>query len=167
MNLCVNWRVSKINSLILVCKIIWHTLFYIPIMPDFSDNEQNTRFLCSKLLELPCGKLSKNNSTLFVSLKILWHQGFICCCRSVTKSCPTLQPHELQHTRLPWPSVFPRVYSNSCPLSWWCHPTTHPLLPTSPLALNLSQLQGLFQWISSSHQVAKVLELQLQHQSFQ
>ena len=41
-----------------------------------------------------------------------------------------------------------------------------PLLSSSP-ALNLSQHQGLFQWVSSSHQVAKVLELQLQHQSFQ
>ena len=40
--------------------------------------------------------------------------------------------------------------------------TSHPLLPTSPPALNLSQHQGLFQWFSSSHQVAKVLELQLQ-----
>ena len=44
---------------------------------------------------------------------------------------------------------------------------SHPLLPPSPPALNLSQFQGLFQWVSSSHQVAKVLELQLQHQSFQ
>ena len=42
-----------------------------------------------------------------------------------------------------------------------------PLLPPSPYVLNLSQHQGLFQWVSSSHQVAKVLELQLQHQSFQ
>ena len=42
-----------------------------------------------------------------------------------------------------------------------------PLSPPSPLALNLSQHQGLFQWVSSSHQVAKVLELQLQHQSIQ
>ena len=41
---------------------------------------------------------------------------------------------------------------------------SHPLLPTSP-ALNLSQNQGLFQWVGSSHQIAKVLELQ--HQSFQ
>ena len=31
--------------------------------------------------------------------------------------------HELQHTRPPCPSPTPRVYSNSCPLSWWCHPT--------------------------------------------
>ena len=41
------------------------------------------------------------------------------------------------------------------------------LCPPSPLSFNLSQPQGLFQWVSSSHQVAKVLELQLQHQSFQ
>ena len=44
---------------------------------------------------------------------------------------------------------------------------SHPLSSPSPPALNLSQHQGLFKWISSSHQVAKVLEFQLQHQSFQ
>ena len=43
---------------------------------------------------------------------------------------------------------------------------SHPLLSPSP-AFSLSQHQGLFQWVSSSHQVAKVLEFQLQHQSFQ
>ena len=43
----------------------------------------------------------------------------------------------------------------------------HPLLSPSFLALNLSQHQGFFQWVHSSHQVAKVLELQIQHQSFQ
>ena len=44
---------------------------------------------------------------------------------------------------------------------------SHPLSSPSPPALNLSQYQGLFQWVTSSHQVAKVLEFQLQHQSFQ
>ena len=44
---------------------------------------------------------------------------------------------------------------------------SHPLLPPSPPAFNLSQHQGLFKWVSSSHQVAKVLEFQLWHQSFQ
>ena len=34
-----------------------------------------------------------------------------------------LQPYGLQHTKLPCPSPTPKVYSNSCPLSWWCHPT--------------------------------------------
>ena len=43
----------------------------------------------------------------------------------------------------------------------------HPLLSPSPLALNFSQNQGLFKWVSSWHEVAKVLEFQLQHQSFQ
>ena len=43
---------------------------------------------------------------------------------------------------------------------------SHPLSRSS-FAFNLSQHQGLFQWVSSSHQMAKVLELQLQHQSFQ
>ena len=44
---------------------------------------------------------------------------------------------------------------------------SHSLLSPSPPTFNLSQHQGLFQWVSVSHQVAKVLELQLQHQSFQ
>ena len=44
---------------------------------------------------------------------------------------------------------------------------SHPLSSPSPPAFNLSQHQGLFQWVSSLDQVAKVLELQLQHQSFQ
>ena len=44
---------------------------------------------------------------------------------------------------------------------------SHPLLSPSPPAFNLSQHQGLFQWVISSYQVAKVLELQLQLQSFQ
>ena len=42
---------------------------------------------------------------------------------SVTQSCLTLQPHGLQHTRLPCPSSTPRACSNSCPSSQWCHPT--------------------------------------------
>ena len=43
----------------------------------------------------------------------------------------SLQPHEMQHTRLPCPPPTPRAYSNSCPLSQWCHPTIsscHPFL---------------------------------------
>ena len=44
---------------------------------------------------------------------------------------------------------------------------SHPLSSPSLLALSLSQHQGLFEWVSSLHQVAKVLELQPQHQSFQ
>ena len=42
---------------------------------------------------------------------------------SVTQSCLTLRPHELQHARLLCPSPTPRTCSNSCSSSWWCHPT--------------------------------------------
>ena len=76
----------------------------------------------------------------------------------------SLRPHGLQHTRPPCPSPTPGVYSKSCPLSRWCHPTISSVVP-SPPAFNLSQHQSLFQWVSSLHQVARVLELQLQHQS--
>ena len=62
-----------------------------------------------------------------------------------------LWPHELQHARLPCPSPSPRACSNSCPLSRWCHPT----ILSSVIPFNLSQHQGLFWWVSSSHQVAK------------
>jgi len=90
----------------------------------------------------------------------------VCCC-SVTKSCLTLRSHGLQHARLPCPLLSPGVCSDSCPLTQWCHPTiSSPVVP-SPPAFNLSQHQGLFQWVSSSHQVTKVLEIQLQCQPFQ
>ena len=57
----------------------------------------------------------------------------------------SLWPHESQHTRPPCPSPTPRVYSDSCPSSQWCHPAlSHPLSPPSPPAPNPSQHQGLF-----------------------
>ena len=75
-------------------------------------------------------------------------------------------PHGLQYTKLPCPSPSPTACSNSSPLSWWYHSTSHSLSPPSPPALNLSQHQSLFQGLVSSNQVAKVLELQLPHCSF-
>ena len=79
----------------------------------------------------------------------------------------SLRPHGLQHARPPCPSPTPGVYLNLRPLSWWYHPTISFSVVPSPPTFNLSHHQGLFKWVSSSHQVAKVLELQLQHQSFQ
>ena len=65
------------------------------------------------------------------------------------------------------PSPTPGAYSTHVhQVSDAIHPS-HPLLSLSPPHFNHSQHQGLFQWVSSSHQVAKVLEFQLQHQSFQ
>ena len=155
----------------------------------------------------------------------------------------SFQYHGLQQDRLPCLSLTPKVYSNSCSLSWWCHPTisapvipfssrfqffqcaslfkwvssshsvqfsslsqscptlcdpmncsipglpvhhqlteftqthihragdaiqpSHPLSSPSPPSPNPSKHQSLFQWVNSSHEVAKVLEFQLQHHSFQ
>ena len=45
------------------------------------------------------------------------------CRCSIIKSWVTLGPYKLQHARLPCTSLFPRVFLNSCPLSWWYHPT--------------------------------------------
>ena len=85
--------------------------------------------------------------------------------RSVVSN--SLQPHESQHTRPPCPSPAPGVHSNSCPSSRWYHPAiSSSVIPFSSCPQS-SQHQGLFQWVSSSHEVAKVLEFQLQHQSFQ
>ena len=61
----------------------------------------------------------------------------------------SLRPHELQNTRPPCTSPTPGVGGAIQP--------SHPLLSPSPPALSLSQHQGLFKWVNSSHQVAKVL----------
>ena len=79
----------------------------------------------------------------------------------------SLQSYGLQLTKLTCPLPFPGVCSNSSPLSQSCHPTSPSLVSPSLLALSLSQHQGLFQWVDSSHQATKVLELHFQHQSFQ
>ena len=63
----------------------------------------------------------------------------------------SLRPHGLQHTRLPCPSPTPGACSNSCPPRWWCHPTISSSVVPFSSAFNLSQHQGLFQWVSSLH----------------
>ena len=77
----------------------------------------------------------------------------------------SLQSHGLQHIRRPCPSLSLGVCSNSCSLSQWCHPTISSSFTL--FSSCLSWHQGLFQWVGSSYQVAYLLELQLQHQSFQ
>ena len=86
--------------------------------------------------------------------------GLLLFSRSVVSD--SLWPHGVQPARLSSPGAC----SNSCPRVSFAIQQFHPLSPPSPPALNHSQHQELFQWVSSSHQVAKVLELQLQHQSF-
>ena len=68
-----------------------------------------------------------------------------------------LWSHDLQHARLPCPSLSPSVCPDSHPWVSDAIQPSHPLLPHSPPALSLSQHQGCFHWVSSSYQVAKVL----------
>ena len=76
----------------------------------------------------------------------------------------SLWPHRLQHIRLPCPPRSFRVCSNSCPLSRWCHPAiSFSVTPFSSCPQSFPALRS-FLWVSCSHQVAEVLELQ--HQSF-
>ena len=86
--------------------------------------------------------------------------------RSVVSN--SLWPHELQQARLPYPSPTSRACSNSCPSSQWCHPTiSFSVIPFSSCLQSFPASESFFQWVISSHHMTKVLELQLQHQSFQ
>ena len=91
--------------------------------------------------------------------------GLFCCL--VAKSCQTVcdpvdcssPGYSVLHCLLEFAQIHVHWVSDA---TW----PSHPLLSPSP-TFNLSQHQHLFKWVSSSYQVAKVLEFQLQHQSFQ
>ena len=87
---------------------------------------------------------------------------------SVTQSCPALCD-PMDHSTPGFPIHHQLLELAQTHVHWVSDAIqpSHPLSSPSPPAFNLSQHQSLFQWISSSHQVAKVLEFQLQHQSFQ
>ena len=94
-------------------------------------------------------------------LESLWTL-LICCC-SVTQSCPTpCDPMDCNMPGLPVHHQLPEF--TQIHVHWVSDAIqpSHPLSSPSPPALNLSQHQGLFQWVGSLHQVAKVLEFQHQ-----
>ena len=87
---------------------------------------------------------------------------------SLAQSCPTLcDPMVCSTPGLPVHQQLPELAQTHVHWVSDAIQPSHPLSSPSPPALNLSQHQSLFKWVSSSHQVAKVLALQLQHQSFQ
>ena len=87
---------------------------------------------------------------------------------SVAQSCPTLcNPMNHSTPGLPVHPQLPEFTQTRVHQVGDAIQPSHPLLSPSPPAPNPSQHQGLFQWVNSSHEVAKVLEFQPQHQSFQ
>ena len=109
--------------------------------------------------------LSLSLSLFLCSGKFLWwYLQF----STITQSCLTLcDPVDCSTPGFPVHHQLPELTQTHVHWVGDAIQPSHPLSSPSPPAFNLPQNQGLFQWVSSSHQVAKVLELQLQHQSFQ
>ena len=105
------------------------------------------------------------------NLKILKYMKMIIMCiqiSSVTQSCTT--QGDLMDCSTPGFPVHHRLPELTQTHVHWVGDAikpSHPLSSPSPPSFNLSQYRGLFKWVSSLHQVARVLEFQLQHQSFQ
>ena len=140
-----------------------------PIKPETADHVAGQSWAPLHYSSLPRPPLA-NKVCHFVSLCVLLDNSFPSVSSvqfSDSVVSDSLQPHEPQHTRPPCPSPTPGVRQTHVHWVGDAIQPSHPLLSSSHPAFNLSQHQGLFQWVSSSHQVAKVLEFQLQHQNFQ
>ena len=108
----------------------------------------------------PCAPMAKSEWTFCPS-------EFNHCCCSVTQLCPTLcNPMDCSTPGLHVPHHLPKFVQVHIHLIGDALQPSHPLMPSSPSALNLSQKQGLFQWVICMHQMTKILEFKLQHQSF-
>jgi len=137
----------------------WHLLsvFYLNYKPMGWSSVGRPLCLPDKLI-----KVKKHYSRLLITIYTLFvavvqSPSHVRLCDSMDCSMPGLPvPHHL----LEFAQVHVHCLSDVIQLS-------HPLTPSPPSALNLSQHQGLFQWVVCLHQMTKILELQLQHQSFQ
>ena len=109
-------------------------------------------------------KFTETGSSLVVTWGgVGWRWGVMGCC-SVSHSCPTLcDPMDFSTPGFPVFYHFPKLAQTHVHWVSDAIQPPYPLLAPSPFVYNLSQHQGLFQWISSLHPVTKVLELQLQH----
>ena len=155
-----------------------------PTAPDFVPPSLPHSYIQSSWVLLDSSFLMVNIATIshpLVLLPIRWFESqfsqlTICLLIKLLQWIVDVQ--SLSHVQLsetPWTaanqtslsSPSPRACSNYCPLSRWHYPTILFLAFPFSSCLHLSQHQGLFQWVSSLYQVAKVLEPQLQHQSHQ
>ena len=129
------WREELMNWLFSMTTGEWRTGIKAGVPPGLDSSLLvNRKDAVAKLSEVPSGtRLRWRGSTLVAARAqggldntlLLWSKASPCrgggCL--VTQLCPTLQPHGLQHARLPCPSPSLGACSSSCPLSWWCHPT--------------------------------------------
>ena len=185
-NLSPEWKLRisptapiKAQSLLrLGFLLLWYNPLQIEITVRliFSPSgNMNMRSWCKLFLWLLCFAEGKKNS-ISLSDPENFSSMLLCVCvcfqfSSVAQPCPILRPHWLQHTRPPCPSPTPRVYSNSCPLSQWCHPTISSSVvsfsscPQSSPASGSFQMSQLFTWGGQSIRVsasASVLPMNIQ-----
>ena len=133
-------------------KAIWNDSFSAVIW-------FNSRCLLTLFISMICKRMKENFCLLFLGSVQF---------SSVAQSCLTLcDPVNRSTPALPVLHQLPKFTQTH--VHWFgdAIQPSHPLLSPSPPAPNPSQHQGLFQWVNSSHEVAKVLEVQLQHQYFQ
>ena len=103
------------------------------------------------------GLMFSDTSCVFCNLVEFWYQPIEVGAISSVHSLSHVWLYDpIKHARLLCPSPIPGACSNSCLSCRWCHPTISSSVAPSPPAFSFSQHQGLFQWVSSSHQVAKV-----------
>ena len=134
----------------------------IAYLPQFADSSYGKAYYMLMQLIL----LIESSAYLKTLYYIEWK--FAYCFSSVTQSCPTLcDPMNHSTPGLPVHQKFLEFTQTHAHWVGDAIQPSHPLSSPSPPATNPSQHQGLFQSITSSHEVAKVLEFQLQHQSLQ
>ena len=163
-----------IHSSILVWRILWteepgvlHSMGLQSVRHSLSDLAHTHAYLYCHFVNCLWAVFQ---SFLFLSSLTILLFGLMTFFQfsSVTESCLTLCD-PMKHSTPGLPVHHQLLEFTQNHVHWVCDAIqpSHPLSSPSPPALNLSQHQGLFKWVSSSHQVAKVLDFQLQHQSFQ
>ena len=137
----------------------------IPRWLSWESSSLSRIFLISKFLRVERRWGDKTHFFLrFFQLRIPCQYQF----SSVAQSCPTLcDPMNPSTPGLPLHHQLPEFTQTHVHRVGDAIQPSHPLSSPSPPAPNPSQHQNLFQWVNSSHEVARVLEFQLQHQSFQ
>ena len=150
-----NLKASEMGKCVLIhdepCRLPLFSSVWFPV------------FICLLISKYPL-PFQEQNTSAFLANRTME----ICCCFSVTQSCLTLcDPMDCSTPGFLVLHYLPEFTQTH--VHWVCDAiqSSHPLLSPSPPAWSLSQHQGLFKWVRSLHEVAKVLELQLQHQSFQ
>ena len=151
-----------------LCDLMDYSMPGFPVLHCLLEFAQTHAHWVGDAIQRSKDLMSSNITVISNTVLWTWDLPKIWCSSvqfsSVAQSCPTLRPHE---SDFPVHHQFPEFTQTHVHRVGDAIQPSHPLSSPSPPAPNPSQHQRLFQWVSSSHEVAKVLEFQPQHQSFQ